>query len=379
MNNHDMLDIIGEARSNYVMDAQACREGKKQSQRRSTKKILIFTLAATLILGTMTGAAVFTRWSKSMEAEYMASQEQKELAEDLGLSSMLEKEEKPETPISDTDQGITITAVQTIVDSYRARITYRIDGYDLPEGKNPAIWGGIQTIGGQPLHEIRHGRSGEFYDGTVRDENGNRVYEDGTPLQYDDDEFHSTILRFQNKDGSLEYTEYIGFVEPGKHLGKMVEANFSALGYQTGKVENAEDVKGNWDLKWTLTGTDKSYTAKPDAPIGDTGHTLQECEVTPLTVRVKLTTKDYFSGWEILDQFPNGLVGVRMKDGTVNQSLQTRTEGYEDPDSLTAVLEAEAKQILDVDQVQSILFYKDCKWDESGRMTDLTYYEVPIR
>lgn len=370
MNEQDMLDMIGEARGKYVMEAQSHREGK--TKKWSTRKILLVAVAATLILATMTGAAVFTRWSKSMSANYQASQEEKEMAEDLGLSTMLEKEKQSDAPISDTDQGITITAVQTIVDNYRARITYRIDGFELSDEDNPAIWGGIQTVGGQPIHELKDSRSGEFYDGTMHDENGNWVYEDGTPIQYGDDEFHSAILRFKDRNGSLEYTEYVHFREPGKHLGKEVEASFSALGHQTAQVENAEDVNGNWDLKWTLTGTDKTYTAKPNAPIGDSGHTLLECEVTPLTVRVKLKTVDYFAEWEVLGQFHNGIAGVRMKDGTINKNLQTRIEGYEDQNSLTAVLEAETIQILDVDQVESILFFK-------GRDNTESYYEVPIR
>lgn len=357
-------------------------QAKNVPQKRfSGRKALIAALAAVLILVTMTGAAVYTRWSRSMNAAYLASEDQRQLAESIGASSMLEKE-KPAAPdqvISATDQGVTITAVQTIVDPYRAKIIYRIEGFDISDDDDPAIWGGIDTIDGKPAHDFYNALSGGFYDGTTRDANGKRVYEDGTPIQSRNDEFSSVILRYKAKDGSMEYIEYIHFTEPGKHLGKEVTAHFRALGVAAEKAVDKETMQGSWDLKWTMTGTDKNLTGNPDAPIGDTGYILRGFQITPLTVRAVMKIDGYYEGWDTLMDFPTGIAGVRMKDVSINHRIYPSEERYDDKIEPRAILEKQAMEILDVDQVESLLFHKDWLQDENGNYTIETYYEVPVR
>ena len=180
----------------------------------SKKRLLLVALAAALALATMTGAAVFTRWSTTAQNQYKPSQEIKEQAEKSGLSVMLEEtkgEENPKEVLSVTDQGITITAVQSIVDKYRAEITFRIEGFDLPEDEDPFVWPTV-TIGGDLFFYGSQG--GGFYDGTTRNENGERVYAStGEPVKSRDDEFQSVILDWVADDGSMEYTHYISFNE----------------------------------------------------------------------------------------------------------------------------------------------------------------------
>ena len=45
--------------------------------------------------------------------------------------------------------------------------------------------------------------NGSFYNGIICDENGNPVYEDGTPLTVDEN--GTTIERYKAEDGTLEY------------------------------------------------------------------------------------------------------------------------------------------------------------------------------
>lgn len=119
----DAIHFSGDDKERMVallMSAEAPR------QRRSGKKLLLLALAATLVVGALTGAAVFTRWSRSAQTAYNPPQQVKEQAEKSGLSVMLEDKQKEVAPgevLSATDQGITITAVQSIVDSYGARLS----------------------------------------------------------------------------------------------------------------------------------------------------------------------------------------------------------------------------------------------------------------
>ena len=65
----------------FLVSAEAAPE------KRSGKKLLLVTLAATLVVGALTGAAVFTRWSRSAQAAYNPPQQIKEQAEKTGLSA----------------------------------------------------------------------------------------------------------------------------------------------------------------------------------------------------------------------------------------------------------------------------------------------------
>ena len=130
----DALQFSQKDKNAMIYDLTAQLK-EAQSRKRSGRKLMVVALAAAMVLATLTGAAVFTRWSTTAQVQYNPSQEVKEQAEKSGLSVMLEEtkgEENPNEVLSVTDQGITITAVQTIVDNYRAEITFRIEGFDLP-------------------------------------------------------------------------------------------------------------------------------------------------------------------------------------------------------------------------------------------------------
>ncbi len=82
----DAIHFSGDDKERIVallMSAEAPR------QRRSGKKLLLLALAATLVVGALTGAAVFTRWSRSAQAAYNPPQQIREQAEKSGLSVML--------------------------------------------------------------------------------------------------------------------------------------------------------------------------------------------------------------------------------------------------------------------------------------------------
>ena len=90
MTGKDMLKGIQNLDATLIEEAEF---GKFQKHRAgiSGKKKLLFLLAATLIMGTMTAAAVYTRWSTTAQTRYNPSQDVKEQAEKSGLSVMLEK------------------------------------------------------------------------------------------------------------------------------------------------------------------------------------------------------------------------------------------------------------------------------------------------
>ena len=284
MTGKDMLKGIQNLDATLIEEAEFGTFQKKHTGF-SGKKKLLFLLAATLILGTMTAAAVFTRWSTTAQTRYNPSQDVKEQAEKSGLSVMLEEiKENPNEVLSVTDQGITITAVQTIVDNFHAEIIFRIEGFDLPENKEPSVWP-IVTIDGK--QDFYVSQSGWFFEGTT--------------------------------DGSLEYTHYISFQETdGRYMGKEIAVTFHSIDFQSDQKAGMPEpqVEGNWELKWTLTGTSDSITITPNAKIGDSEVILLDAEIGQKSIRARYQVDDYWEGWDELVELPQAVCGVRMKDGS---------------------------------------------------------------
>lgn len=331
----------------------------------STRRLALIAAAAVVLLACLTGAAVFTRWSRSAQAKYDPSQEIKEQAEKSGLSVMLEDTNAAEDPneiLSVTDQGITVTAVQTIVDNYRAELTFRIEGFELPENATPGIWPEITIDGQDDFYAMQ---TGQFYHGTTWNDAGEWVYvSTGEPVQYGDDEFQTAIMDYVADDGSLEYTHYITFDEAdGRWLDKEIVVAFHSINVQSDEKAGADVpmVEGNWELKWTLTGTDDSITVSPNTEIGDSDVILLEAEIGQKTIRARYQVKEYWEGWDELVTLPQAVQGVRMKDGS-EHFCGGGTGGFEDPDSCVYFTQFDIYDaILDVSQVESLIFR-----DENG-------------
>lgn len=353
-----------------------------QPRKRSSRKLMIVAMAAVMLMATLTGAAVFTRWSQTAQNRYNPSEDIKEQAEKSGLSVMLEEtkgEENPNEVLSVTDQGITITAVQTIVDNYQAEITFRIEGFDVPEDEYPSVWPTV-TIDGDS--HFFTSQSGAIFDGTTRNEAGERVYAStGEPVRCRDDEFHTVILEPVAADGSIEYTHYISFDETdGRYFGKEIVFTFHSMDFESDQKAGMPEpqVEGNWELKWTLTGTNDSITITPNAKIGDSDVILLDAEIGQLSVKTRYQVQDYWEGWNQLVELPQAICGIRMKDGSEHICIPS-TSGFEDQENMIYFIESTMfDAILDVSQVESLMFHKGWDLDAEGKPTIQTFYYIPV-
>ena len=379
MTGKDMLKGIQNLDANLIEEAEFGTFQKKHTGF-SGKKKLLFLLAATLIMGTMTAAAVYTRWSTTAQARYNPSQDVKEQAEKSGLSVMLEEtkgKENSDEVLSVTDQGITVTAVQTIVDNYHAEIIFRIDGFDLPEDKLPATWPTV-TIDGD--EHFGGSQSGWFFEGTTRNQDGKLVYaSNGQPVQSDED--GNLILDYVADDGSLEYIYSISFEKTdGRYLGREIAFSFHSFDFQSDKPAGMPEpqVKGNWELKWTLTGTSDSISITPNVKIGDSEVILLDAEIGQKTIRARYQVDDYWEGWDELVELPQAVCGVRMKDGSEHM-CGGGTSGFEDEENMIYFTEWDIfDAILDISQVESLMFRKGLELDANGKPTIQTFYYIPI-
>lgn len=382
MTGEDMLKGIQNLDANLIEEAEFGTFQKKHTGF-SGKKKLLFLLAATLIMGTMTAAAVYTRWSTTAQTRYNPSQDVKEQAQKSGLSVMLEEtkgKENSDEVLSVTDQGVTITAVQSIVDNYRAEITFRIEGFELPEGEEPFAWPRVTVDGNRGFYGSQ---TGGFYDGTTRNDKGEWVYaSDGSPVKFDDTKpFSPAILDYVADDGSLEYTHYISFLETdGRYFGKEIVFSFHSLDFQSDKKSLATEprVEGNWELKWTLTGTSDSISVTPSVKIGDSDVILLDAQIGQKSIRARYQVDDYWEGWNELVTLPQAVQGVRMKDGSEHR-CGASTSGFEDQDNMIYFTESDIYDaILDINQVESLMFHKGWELDANGNPTIQTFYYIPL-
>ena len=345
----------------------------------SRRRLVFLAAAAVMLVAMLTGAAVFTRWSDTAQHRYNPSEDVKDQAQKSGLSVLLETE-NPNEVLTVTDNGITITAVQTIADNYGAEVTFRIEGFDLPEGKLPQTWPEV-TIDGDP--HFGGGQTGSFFDGTTINERGDWVYvSTGEPVKLQQDgEYQSVVLDFVADDGSLEYTHHIRFEETdGRYLGKEIVFTFDSMDFQSDKKAGMSEpqVEGNWELKWTLTGADTNITISPNATIGDSDVILLDAEIGQKTIRARYQLKDYWEGWAELVTFPQAVYGVRMKDGS-EHICGAGTAGFEDQQNMIYFTEFDVSDaILDLSQVESLMFHKGWEKDEAGELTIQTFYYIPI-
>ena len=379
MTGKDMLMGIRNLDATLIEEAEFGKFQKKQAGV-SGKKKLLFLLAATLIMGTMTAAAVYTRWSTTAQKRYHPSQDVKEQAQKSGLSVMLEEtkgKENPSEVLSVTDQGVTITAVQTIVDNFHAEIIFRIEGFDLPEDKLPATWPTV-TIDGD--EHFGGSQSGWFFEGTTRNKDGKLVYtSNGQPVQSDED--GNLILDYVADDGSLEYIYSISFEKTdGRYLGREIAFSFHSFDFQSDKPAGMPEpqVEGNWELKWTLTGTSDSISITPNAKIGDSDVILLDAEIGQKTIRARYHVDDYWEGWDELVELPQAVCGVRMKDGS-EHICGGGTSGFEDQENMIYFTESDIYDaILDISQVESLMFHKGWEPDANGKPTIQTFYYIPL-
>lgn len=357
------------------------RKGKVMKtgrKRRRKKSIMILIAAAVFVLGTMTVCAAYLHWSRGIEAQLQATEEQKQMLEKEQYAAPLQSEEGSETGNSGvTEAGVTITPLQSIVDSRFAWLSFKVEGYRLEEGKEPCF--NFVTVVADDNIDAPISYFSSFYNGIHRNEEGKPVYEDGSPAGEE---------IFVNEDGSMEYIIIINATEYGGLAGKNIHVEFTDIG-AVYKAEYMPDLEASWSFDFTLKGSDKVRTLTLSDPLGDTGATVIYAEISPISLYVRY---DFPLREETIEGVnENGepiasstfveapqVTGVRLKDGSLQGYITDGgSMGYLDENQEIYTCSFVLDRILDTDQVNALLFLKE--WPEENRaMTEEDVYIVPV-
>ena len=354
-NSERMMKAIGDISDDKIektgraLGYQKERHSMSHAPVRMGRLLSIAAVVALILALGVTAYAIYTHWSRGMEQRLPATEEEKELAEQSGLSDTSQT-------VSATANGVTISVEQTIIDGDSAEIALRIEGWQLDREQelDAAVWGWMPTFNGEGAPAM----GGSF----VEDRDANdRVF----------------IIA---ADGSMEFDIWARAGDKlGTLSGKEIRICIESLGVGGLKSEYQPLVEGPWELVWTPSSNSELLTVQPDADLGDTGIKLISAEVGPISAKVALQLSELWEGYETLEHHDLQLVGVRLTDGTVLTNIfgPPTQEGYADIDNLILELNYSSHQILQPEQVEALIFASNFPWART--LTDIDLIVIPIK
>lgn len=385
MKGKDLLKGIQNLDAELIEEAEFGAFPKSKPKGFGKKKLLLLLAAVLVLLATLTAATVYTRWSATMQyGNYgggQPSEQVKKQAEQSGLAVMPTEEQKA---ISATDNGITVTVVQTLADQYGGRAVFRIDGLDITEGQAPWAWWEF-LIDGVPLHQTEYemGLGAEFFDGVMIDADGKPAYiKNGQPVATEG-EYDEWVMDYQLSDGSIEYSIDMDW-EKNCLLGKKVTFLFTGFGIQGKKFEDEEIMThpGQWELSWTMEGSTQAPRKwTPNAKIGDWDVTLVEAEIGQYSMKTVYRLGEQYTD---IEDFCNKTswtpspASFRLKDGSDITAWGRGTLSWDADTHQYTEVSCAWTTVLDPDQIVGVSFYSGYELNDQGYRVDKPYYYIPL-
>lgn len=299
---------------------------------------------------TVTAAVVHHLWSRGMQGNIQATEEQQK---DLAEQGMV-TEGSDLSNMEVTSEGITVKPTELVADGHFVHVAFQIAGYDLADGEEPCFEEvRVYTGEDENAEDGWVNMSGSFYNGIIANNNGEPVYEDGTPLESGDFAEH-----YKAEDGTLEYvmTLYKTDTDPEESLlGQTIHVLLKNLG-TVKKAEFMNGIGGTWKFDIPVNGKDTAKSFELNTVLENANITVLSAAISPISIRV-----DYEVTGELQTQEDdNGLPevsGVVLKDGSrLLYLFNGGQSGYWEGSDTQAYLLATFDRVIDVDQVQSLLF-----------------------
>lgn len=356
------------------LKSEKAKTFKATFQKYATAAILFITFT----VGSVAVAAVTQHWNDYMKNNYHVTEKDISKYQDQGLLTCPKGEKT-----TCTKNGVKVTVMQTVVDSYHAFVSLKITGYKLKKKESiPEFRVFDAVIDGKKLS----GWS-DFYDGTVTGENMQPVLPNGKSLSKNSAGL--LIFPYTQNDGSLEYDML--FTSNGKKdyfINKTIDITLSDLGQYINTTDNhmKNVISATWKIKAPLAGNQSNYKfTSENNVLGKTGITINKIQLSPLSVNLTLKSKKKLSQ-NMIPPFE----GIKMKNGTIylaginyNTSNVTKAD---DKTGSTWNLLANVEGIIDINEVEGLLFEnpapyvgitKDEEIEFDGNKHD--YYEIKIK
>ena len=300
-------------------------------------------------------AAIHHYWGRGMNGNIQASDAQQQALTEQNIAKVY-REEPDSSSLAVTDNGITVKPDTVVVDERFAYMSFSISGYHVEDGTEPGF--GMVTVyqGDNPEDESSWvNMCGSMYDGIIPDENGSPIYEDGSPLE--SDENGRLISHYTDSNGDMEYIIQAGVVnENDSLLGKTMHVSFQNLGTHS-RAAFTLAVEGNWDFAITLPDVSSSRTITVGQKVGETGFTLETIDISPVSMKANYSVEEAPEEHEDDLGIPE-VRGVVLKDGTRLPYLTNGgSMGYTDSSRKNACHMAGYDRVIDVDEVAALIVW----------------------
>lgn len=335
--------------------------------------------AATLMLGTMSVfAAAYFPWEQGMTEQLHATEAQKQFLVETQIANPV--------GIVTTENDITITALHTITDGRFARLSFKVEGYELEEGIEPSFEQVVVTFDDPHLHNWS-GLGMHFFDGFSLDSRHSFTYVDGTPIKKRSD--GSLVPRYIADDGSMEY-DMLLMTDADSFIGKAIHVEFHNLGiYDSTEHQFIPSIEGTWTFDFSLDGSDQTTFYEMSEVLEGSGATVTHAEISPISLSVTYEMPRQMIETEVVEE--NGeiskitttagaprIIGVRLKDGTLLTEITSGGgEGYCGFLTDTYQSSFATDHIIDPEQVDALLFIKSYP-EGNEPFTEENLYIVPL-
>ena len=349
-----MKDAFARIQTEGTMSANNFNQKKvNKANRFKYPAAAVATICVLAVGGTTAYAAYRHLWSSGMEGTLQATQEQQQqLAEEGIVTSFGGTEDY--TDMAVTDGGITVTPETMVVNDKLVHLSLSVEGYTLPEGAEPCFEFVDVYVGEEEQAEDGAlDMSGSFYDGTVMGEDGNRTYEDGTPVKTD--KTGATVLKYTDENGKMEYVISAMVARPGESLlGKTLHVKLKNLG-TVDRTTFTGDKEGQWDFTFKLSEKSSMEVINTEKALEGVPFTVTSVELSPVAIKVNYNVTGEVRIVEDDLGIPE-FNGVVLEDGTEISCLKNGgMTGYAD-DSESEAYDVEAfNRVIDTKQVKSIL------------------------
>lgn len=361
--------MIRQEDSGHMKKANAGETGNKRLFK--TQAAVIAGICILSISSISVVAAIRHYWGRGMNGNIQASDEQQQELLEKNIAKVYREE--PESPsLAVTDSGVTIVPDTVVVDERFAYMSFQISGYRVEDGMVPTF-GEVNVYQGDDPEDVDSwvNMSGSMYNGTICNEEGQPVYEDGTPLKQDEN--GRTIHYYTDQDGNMEFIIQAYVVDPNDTLlGKTVHVRFQNLGTHSKREGFALAVEGDWNLEIVLPDVSSARDITVGQKVEGTNFTLESISISPISMKVNYSV-DAAPAKQGDDSGIPKVRGVVLKDGTRLPYLTDGGSlGYTDSSRSKAYHMAGYDRVIDVDEVAALIIWTSWTANEDERM------EIPI-
>ena len=324
---------------------------------RKTLKAQAAAIAGVCILAVSSisaAAAIRHYWGRGMNGNLQASDTQQQVLTDIGIAKVY-SEGPDSSSLAVTDNGITIAPDTVIVDDRFVYMSFRISGYSVADGEEPGFDMVDIYQGDDPEDDGSwvNMYGGMMYNGIIPDENGKPVYEDGSPLEFNED--GSIISHYTDSNGDMEYIIQAGIVDlTDSLLGKTIHVNFKDLGTLS-RAAFTLGAEGKWNFEMVLPDVSSAKDIEVGRRVEGTGFVMESVNISPVSMKVNYSVVEIP---EIRDD-DNGIPrvqGVVLKDGTRLPYLTDGgRSGYTDSTRSNAYHMAGYDRVIDIDEVAALI------------------------